>query len=659
MCGIAGFLDRSGLSRPAEMEAVVGAMTRTLAHRGPDGGDRWVDAAGGVALGHRRLAIIDLTPAGRQPMPSGDGRYVITFNGEIYNFTELRQELEGLGHRFRGSSDTEVMLEGFSAWGVEATVRRLVGIFAFAVWDRAARRLTLARDHLGVKPLYHGTFGPLLVFGSELKALVAHPAVPRRVDRGSVAAFLRLGYVPTPFSVYEGIAKLPPGHLLEVDSDGRQRLLRYWDVAAVARAGLAARDTMDEAEGMERLEALLTDAVRRQMVSDVPLGAFLSGGVDSSLVTAVMQEHSGRPVRTFSIGFTEKAQDEAPFAADVARHLGTEHEALYVSPADLAAAVPRMPFVFDEPFADASQIATLLLSEMTRDHVTVALSGDGGDELFAGYGHYRLLDRLWGTVARVPAGVQRAFAGGVERLPAGVMGLADRLMPERPGRIPPHHRLLRTAQLLPAGTADDLYRRRYSHWMEPGSLLTGGAAEQRGAFWDDHGDAVPGFVERMQLLDQTTYLVDDVLPKVDRASMAVGLEARVPLLDHRLAELAWSLPPSLTRRGGTGKWALREILYRRVPRALVDRPKNGFNPPVDAWMRGPLRDWAEALMAPERLRAGGVLDPARVRPVWDAFQRGAGRPWDHKRLWDIVMLQAWLDTERTAVAEPARLARVG
>lgn len=658
MCGITGFLDRTGLSRPSDLDTVVGAMTRTLAHRGPDGWDAWVDAACGVAFGHRRLAIIDLSPAGRQPMASGDGRFVITFNGEIYNFRELRAELEGLGHRFRGTSDTEVMLEGFSAWGVEATVRRLVGIFAFAVWDRAERRLTLVRDHFGVKPLYHGTFGQLLVFGSELKALVAHPAVPRRVDRGSVAAFLRLGYVPTPFSVYEGIGKLPPGHLLEVDSAGRQRLVRYWDAKAVARAGIERRDTVNEAEGMERLEALLTDAVTRQMVSDVPLGAFLSGGIDSSLVAALMQANSGRPVKTFSIGFEEKAYDEAPFARDVARHLGTEHEELYVSAADLAAAVPRMPFVFDEPFADASQVATLLLSEMTRRHVTVALSGDGGDELFAGYGHYRLLDRLWGTVARVPTGVQRTLARGVQGVPGRLMGWADRVMPERPGRIPPHHRLLRTAQLLPAGRADDLYRHRYSHWAEPGAVAAG-AVEHRGAFWDDHIRAFPDFVDRMQVLDQATYMVDDVLPKVDRASMAVGLEARVPLLDHRVAELAWSLPRSLKLRGGTGKWALREILYRHVPRAIVDRPKNGFNPPVDAWMRGPLREWAEALMAPERLRADGFLDPALVRPVWDAFQRGAGRPWDHKRLWDCLMFQAWLDAERTAAAEPARLARVG
>ncbi|WP_448208384.1 asparagine synthase (glutamine-hydrolyzing) [Azospirillum sp. sgz302134] len=655
MCGIAGFIDRTAPRRPLDLEVTAYAMADTLFRRGPDGDGVWTDAAAGVALAHRRLAILDLSPAGRQPMESMDGRFVVTFNGEIYNFPELRAELEALGHRFRGHSDTEVLVEGASAWGVERLARRLVGMFAFALWDRGERRLTLVRDQVGIKPLYWGRFGSLFLFGSELKALAAHPAFPREVDRGAVASFLRLGYVPTPFSVYKDVHKLAPGTLLHLEADGSLRTETYWDALAVARRGIVDRDTVDEREAFARVEALLSESVRRQMVSDVPLGAFLSGGVDSSLVVALMQAQSSRPIRSFSIGFDDPAFNEAPYARAVAEHLGTDHSELYVGPAHLAETIPTLPEHFDEPFADASQVATLLLSEMTSNHVTVALSGDGGDELFGGYGHVRLLSRLWPMVARVPLPAQRALATAALALPGGLLNRLAALTPERPGRIPLPDRLIRTAQLLPAARPDDLYRARYSHWTDPGAVVLG-AEERRGVFWDEASDDLPDFIDRMQWRDQTTYMADDVLPKVDRASMAVSLEARVPLLDHRLVELAWMLPRSMKIRGGTGKWILREILYKHVPRALVDRPKNGFNPPVAAWMRGPLRDWAESLMAEDRLRRDGFLDPAQVRPVWARFLRGEDRPWDAKRLWDVLMFQAWADAhlwERPPAVLPA------
>ena len=642
MCGIVGFIDHGSLHGVAELEATARAMAATLHHRGPDGDGVWADAAAGVALAHRRLAIIDISDAGLQPMASADGRFIVSFNGEIYNFAELRAELEGLGHSFRGHSDTEVLVEGASAWGVARLTRRLVGMFAFALWDRQERRLTLARDHMGIKPLYWGQFGRLVLFGSELKALAAHPACPREVDRGAVASFLRLGYVPTPYSIYEGIAKLPPGQLLHIDPDGTPRTEVYWDAVAVARQGIAERDHLDESEAFAQVEALLDDSIRRQMVADVPLGAFLSGGVDSSLVAALMQAASPRPIKTFSIGFEEKAYDEAPFARAVARHLGTEHHELYVSAGHLIDTIPKVPHHFDEPFADSSQIATLLLAEMARDQVTVALAGDGADELFAGYGHVQLLSRLWPHLSRIPVSVQRALAGGTLAMPGRLFNALATLMPDRPGRISLPNRLVRTAQLLPARQPDDLYRNRYSHWGDASAVVRG-AQERRGVFWNDLTTDLPGFCDRMQLLDQMTYMADDVLPKVDRSSMAASLEVRVPLLDHRLAELAWRLPRSMKVRDGTGKWILREILYKHVPRALVDRPKNGFNPPLGAWMRGPLRGWAEALLAEDRLRGDGFLDPSRVRAVWSRFLRGEGRPWDPKLLWDVLMFQAWID----------------
>ena len=650
MCGLAGFFDASGRRDDAALTATVAAMTDSLRHRGPDDGGVWVEAAAGIALGHRRLSIVDLSPAGHQPMVSADGRFVIAYNGEIYNTEELRAELPGIP--WRGHSDTEVLLEGCAAWGVAATARRLIGMFAFALWDRRERMLWLARDRLGIKPLYYGRFGDVFLFGSELKALRAHGEWPVEVERDALAAFLRHNYVPAPRSIYRGVAKLPPGTVLRVQPGGEPRLEAFWSLGEVAHAGIADRSTMSDAEAADRLDALLRDAIGRRMVADVPLGAFLSGGVDSSAVVALMQAQSDRPVKTFTIGFHERGYDEARHAKAVAAHLGTEHTELYVEPSHALDIIPKLAEWYDEPFADSSQIPTFLVSEMTRRHVTVALSGDGGDELFAGYNRYFWGEALWRRLGRLPGGARRAGAGLLTALPPSAW---DRLFAAVPVRLRPPQagdKLHKLADVLRLPDQAALYRRLVSHWEEPASLVPG--ASEAGIPWDLMADPkMPDFVERMQRLDTVTYLPDDILTKVDRASMAVALEARVPLLDHRVVEFAWRLPMTQKIRGGDGKWLLRQVLHRYVPRELIERPKMGFGVPIDVWLRGPLRDWAEALLDERRLRAEGFLDPAPIRRRWAEHLSGA-RNWQYP-LWDVLMFQAW--RERWLAAAPVRQAR--
>jgi len=644
MCGIAGFLDAKGSPGTADPRAVADAMGRTLVHRGPDAGATWTDSDAGIALAHRRLSIVDLSPAGSQPMASADGGMVIAYNGEVYNAAELRAELEsaGLGP-FRGHSDTEVIVEGCRHWGVENTTKRLIGMFAFAVWDRADRRLWLVRDRLGIKPLYWGHFGGLTLFGSELKALRAHGGWTPEVDRAAVPAFMRYGYVPGPDSIYRGVQKLLPGHILTIGAapNDQPRITAFWTLAeTVAEARANPLDDLSDAEATDRLEALLGDAVRRRMVADVPLGAFLSGGIDSSAITALMQAASDRPVRTFTIGFAERGYDEARHAAAVAAHLGTDHTELTVSPAHARDVIPRLPHFYDEPFADSSQIPTMLLSAMTREHVTVALSGDGGDELFAGYTRYALTSRLWSQISKVPRPLRSLGAGAITAIPPGAWQSLFNLLPSRIRPFAAGDRLHKLAGLLPLSDRDAVYRYLISQWRDPVAVCRG--RQGTPSFMDDPATAgAPSdIMERFQYLDTLTYLPDDILTKVDRASMSASLEARVPILDHRVVAFAWQLPNRFKMRDGKGKWLLRQMLYRHVPRALIERPKMGFGVPIADWLRGPLREWGEDLLDPRRLEEDGFFDPALVRGVWTEHQ--SGRRNMQYPLWATLMFQAWL-----------------
>jgi len=652
MCGLA-VCWAPGDGEEAALAALTARLAGTLRHRGPDDGGVWVDAAAGLGLGFRRLSIVDLSPLGHQPMVSSSGRYVIVFNGEVYNFSRLRPELERLGHAFRGHSDTEVMLAAFEEWGVADALERFIGMFAIALWDRRERRLTLARDRLGKKPLYYGWAGETFLCGSELKTLRAHSDFAPPIDRDALALYLRHGYIPAPYTIYEGVYKLLPGSLLTLNAPtDRPVPTAYWSVRDAVERGLADPLRLSDSELIDELDSLLRDAVGLRMIADVPLGAFLSGGIDSSTVVALMQAQSARPVRTFSIGFAEDKYNEATHAAAVAAHLGTDHTELYVTPEEARAVIPRLPLMFDEPFADSSQIPTFLVAEMTRRHVTVALSGDGGDELFAGYPRYAATSAVVGKLAWFPRPLRRPLAGAllnaqpatVDRWFGWLAPLTDRFG-RRAGVGKQAHKL---GAVLLAGAPEEVYHRALSHWKEPSEVVAGAVEPPtpltNAAFWLES----PDFTTRMQYLDTITYLPDDILTKVDRATMAVSLEARVPLLDHRVVEFAWRVPAGTRVRGGQAKWPLRQVLYRYVPRELVERPKMGFGVPIGEWLRGPLRDWAEALLDERAMAAQGLLDPRPVRDVWHAHVTGEG-DWEYL-LWDILMFQAWRETWATAAA---------
>ena len=648
MCGITGFLSYPGQTWVEAAETQLGDMMSAIAHRGPDNQGQWIDAEAGVALGHLRLAIVDLSPAGHQPMSSASGRFEVVFNGEIYNHLKLRRDLEEAGHApvWRGTSDTEVMMAGFEVWGIEETLARLEGMFAIALWDRETRTLKLVRDRLGEKPLYYGWQGKgrdaVFLFGSELKALQAHPAFNARIRRDAIVAMLRHGHVPEDLVIYEGLRKLRPGEITEISLEAPEPKRKlYWDGGAIAAAPRGPAPSDEDA--IEGLNTLLLDAVSQEMMSDVPLGAFLSGGIDSSVVVGLMQHLSKKPVHTFSIGFHEARYNEAQFAKEVADHLGTHHTELYVGDTDLRDVIPRLPHMYDEPFADSSQIPTFLVAEMAREHVTVALSGDGGDELFCGYDRYVHGKKMMNKLRGLPSPLRSLGGAAIRAIPETWLNkLMESIRATPQGKEPNGQRLHRLANYAMSATTEELHQKMVSVWRFPEDAVLGGSSPP--SILADHlpsrGDLSD--MERMMQLDMLAYLPDDILCKVDRATMAVALESRAPLLDHRVAEFIWALPERFKYRDGKSKWLLRQVLYKYVPAALIERPKMGFEVPIGLWLRGGLRDWAQAFLDPDRLRREGYLDEAVITRLWSQHLLGSHN-WG-AQLWNVLMFQAWLET---------------
>lgn len=622
-------------------------MMGAVFHRGPDSGSCWSDINSGIHLGHQRLSIQDLSPAGVQPMHSSSGRYVLAFNGEIYNHLELRGLLGNV--HWRGNSDTETLVEAISAWGLKQTLDRTIGMFAISLWDRKDRLLTLARDRLGEKPLYYGWQGNVenrsFLFASDLSAFKVHPAFSADINRGALSLFMRHNCIPAPHSIYNGIYKLKPGCLLNVSlAFPDPKFDTYWSLPQVAEYGVSHPFEGTDIQALNSLESLLLDSVRQQMAADVPLGAFLSGGIDSSIVVALMQAQSSQPVKTFTIGFNEESHNEAVHAKAVAHHLGTDHTDLYVTPQQALDAIPRLATLYSEPFADSSQIPTFLLSHLTRQHVTVSLSGDGGDELFTGYKRYSFASNFWESINSIPLPVRNLAAKGISSFPSTFWNILfsslNPLLPTTLRRANLGDKFLKASQLLSSVSAEDLYLNSISGW-QPESVVLGGQEP----FTYLRGMSLPleglSVMQRFMAVDSISYLPDDILVKLDRASMGVSLETRVPLLDHRVVEFAWQLPMHLKFRHGVGKWALREVLYRHVPKTLIDRPKMGFGVPIHNWLRGPLREWAEEMLSDTRLTQEGFFNPVAIREKWSEHLSGK-RNWQHQ-LWSVLMFQAWLD----------------
>lgn len=616
-------------------------MTSQIRYRGPDDSAVWCDDEAGVALGHARLSILDLSPAGKQPMRSASGRYVVVFNGEIYNHLELRHQLGGT---WRGHSDTETLLAAIESWGIEKTLRTVTGMFAFALWDRLDGRLTLGRDRIGEKPLYYGWCGDTFVFASELKALKAHPEWKGEIDRGVLASYIRHAYVPLPHSIYSGIRKLIPGTFMVVSSRHTRNWPEpqaYW--SALEAACQPVLEDAVESEMADELEVMLKRTIKDQMVADVPLGAFLSGGVDSSTVVALMQAQSTNPIRTFSIGFEEADYNEADYAKAVASHLGTQHTELYVTPADALAVIPRLPTIYDEPFADTSGIPTYLVARLARRDVTVALSGDAGDELFGGYHRYFLGPSIWRRISLLPASLRKALGRALMVLSPGrwdqVAMWLHVAMPARLRMTALGDKIHKLAGIIDVADQAELYRRLISQHREPGSSVIGG--HESSTWADAQAGALQRhtFIDHMMFHDLVGYLTDDILTKVDRAAMAVSLETRIPMLDHRIIEFAWRLPLHMKVRHGQGKWLLRQVLYRYVPKPLIERPKMGFGVPLDTWLRGPLREWAEELLDGSRLRREGYFHVEPILTKWREHLSGR-RNWQYW-LWNVLMFQAW------------------
>jgi asparagine synthase (glutamine-hydrolysing) len=626
-------------------------MTAAIENRGPDDSGSWFDERTGMALGHRRLSIIDVSSAGHQPMESRSGRFRIVFNGEIYNFDALRQELHARGAEFRGHSDTEVILAAVEEWGLEPAVNRFVGMFAMGLWDREASALHLVRDRLGEKPLFYGWLGNSLVFGSELSVLRAHPQWTGEIDRGALSLLLRHNCIPAPYSIFRQVRKVMPGTILSFaacDPAADPTKRTYWSAREMAERAIADQFDLPEREMVDACEARLTRTIRREMVADVPLGAFLSGGIDSSLVVALMQAQDDRPVKTFTIGFGEDDYNEAAYAKAIAGHLGTDHTELYVSAAEALEVIPRLPTIYDEPFADVSQIPTYMVAQLARQQVTVSLSGDGGDELFGGYYRYVWGERLWSRLRRIPLRLRGLISGGIRSVPAerwnSIVGAAQRLLPGAARVSTPGDRMHKLAGVMDVESPERLYLALASHWQNPAEVVLGGAEHPTLVSDESSWPDLPSLPHTMMYLDLVSYLPDDILVKVDRSSMAVSLESRAPFLDHEFVEFAWRVPMKYKIRNGQGKWLLRQVLYRHVPPELVERPKMGFAVPIDRWLRGELRDWAEDLLSERRLREEGFFDPAIVRRTWEEHQSGA-RNWQYL-LWDVLMFQGWRDGNR-------------
>jgi len=654
MCGFVGVWSKAPR---ADILDTLSPMLSAIEHRGPDASGLWQDAPSGLALGHRRLSIVDLSPAGAQPMVSPCGRWAIAFNGEIYNFEALRADLDSARHgwSWAGHSDTEVLLATIQAYGVRKALELCVGMFAFALWDAKTRKLTLARDRLGEKPLYVGQVGRDLVFGSELSAFYRHPSWEGQIDLGALTLMMRHNYVPSPYSIFNGITKLKPGTFAVYDqSDASPTQTTYWSARQTVLAGQDAPFDGSASEAVNALEALLSEAVHGQMVADVPLGAFLSGGIDSSTVVALMQQASSKPIKTFSIGFEEEGYNEAVHAKAVASHLGTDHTELYVSPREAMDCVPRLASVYSEPFSDSSQIPTLLVSQLARGSVTVSLSGDGGDELFSGYTRYGLSDALWSKLSRVPAWARAASASTLTLLSVDMINdLARPIMHLGPSRLKAKRlgeMAHKAASVLSLDSQEAVYQRLVSHWQDPAQLVINGAEPQTALTDPTSIVGLNDGVRRMMLLDTISYLPDDILVKVDRAAMSVGLETRVPMLDHRVVEFAAKLPTSILRQQGVAKWPLRQVLHQYVPRSLVERPKMGFGVPIVDWLRADLAEWADSLLSRDAL-ADGYFDADLVSTMWEEHR--SGRRNHEYLLWDVLMFQAWRDQYQTSLGDRA------
>jgi len=657
MCGITGIF---GSLRKEELENSVHRMSQSLIHRGPDDKGAWINKKDGVALAHQRLSIIDLSSAGHQPMTSSCGRFVVVFNGEIYNYLQLKEKLNNSKYKqsWKGYSDTEILVSAFSQWGIEKTLNQLTGMFAIAVWDLKSKKLYLIRDRFGEKPLYYGWSNGVFLFGSELKALRAYKGFDNVIDKNVLSLYMQYMYVPSPYSIFKDIYKLEPGCILQIDEKGLFQspkeapfapfnsqgvsIKQWYSLSDIAKSGQK-NLIKDEGEAIELLEKTLLESVRSQLITDVPLGAFLSGGVDSSIIVSLMQQLSDHPVKTFTIGFEESAFNEAIYAKEVAKHLGTDHHELYVTANDAYKVIPSLPTLYDEPFADSSQIPTYLVSKLARQHITVSLSGDAGDELFGGYNRYLWGDRIWSRVKWMPQSLRRTLGSSIQKLPPSVWDKVGSLLPNQYGVASMGDKAHRMAhRLKTVNSSDEMYF----------SLVTEGYREEDLVINDrliletklNNCNIVSGISEseqRMMLWDSLTYLPDDILTKVDRAAMGVSLETRIPFLDHRVAELAWRLPLDMKIKNGEGKWPLRQVLYKHVPKELIERPKAGFAIPVGQWIRGPLREWADSLLDETRIQHDGYFDPKLVSQLWE--QHLSGRYDWTPRLWAILMFQAWLD----------------
>lgn len=653
MCGLAGFLGYGRLNAE-DARCVATRMAQAIVHRGPNDEGVWIDAVAGIALAHRRLSILDLSSSGHQPMVSSNGRYIIAFNGEIYNHMALRSEMNDalLNQSWRGRSDTETLLAGFEAWGIEATLQRCIGMFAMAIWDRQQQMLMLARDRMGEKPLYYGWQGQgehaSFLFASELKAIKAHPRFKNSIDRGSLALFLRHNYVPAPYSIYENIQKLEPGCLLQISlKQTNPQITRYWSTLQVAIEGVRNPYIGSVLAATDALEVLLKSAVKQQMMADVPLGAFLSGGIDSSTVVALMQAQSAHPVKTFTIGFNEQQYNEAAHAKAVAKHLGTDHTELYVTPQQALNVIPQLPNFYCEPFADSSQIPTYLVAQLARQQVFVSLSGDAGDELFCGYNRYLFSKKLWNVLSKLPMHLRQLMRRVLTVVSPEhwnrAFHLVSKILNQQQKQMHWGDKLHKGAAVLASPTLEVLYRDLVSHWIDPAGVVIGGVEHVTQLTSSPSPLLALDPIQRMMAIDTVTYLPDDILVKLDRAAMAVSLEGRVPFLDHRIVEFAWSLPQNYKLHDGQSKWLLRQVLYRHVPKTLIERPKMGFAVPIGSWLRGPLRDWAENLLDDSRLRAEGFFNSEPIRQKWSEHLAGH-RNWQ-MHLWSVLMFQSWLEQQ--------------